>query len=150
MKRTIIISLIFLVSGLIVGNNLYNKIDIKLLQTFNEDNKYYLLQEGVYKSKSNMQSQTRDLNPKIYEEKEGKFYVYVGITRNENNAKKIKEIYENAGYDIYLKEIKITDEEFYNNVTQFDILIDNTTNEDEILTIEEVVLSSYDKKLKNS
>jgi len=35
-------------------------------------------------------------------------------------------------------------------VTQFDILIENTNNEDEILTIEEVVLSSYEKKLENS
>lgn len=145
-----ILALIFLISGLVVGNNIYNKIDNNLLQTFNEDNKYYLLQEGVYNSKESMQSQTRNIKPKISQIKDSKYYVYVGITKSKDNAQKIKQIYENSGYEIYIKDIKIKDEEFFNNVSQFDILIENTNNEDEILTIEEVVLSNYEKKLENS
>ena len=59
-----------------------------------------------------------------------------------------KEIYENKGYQIYIKEQNLSNEEFYNNVTQFDILINSTNKESEILTIEEVVLANYEELIK--
>ena len=40
-------------------------------------------------------------------------------------------------------------EEFYNNVTQFDLLINNTNNSNEILTITEVVLANYEEIVKS-
>ena len=94
-----------------------------------------------------MQSETRDLNPKVYEEKNGKYYVYVGITGNKDNAEKIQNIYKDSGFNIKINEISINDEEFINNLKQLDILINNTNNQDEILTIEEVVLSNFNKKI---
>ena len=75
-------------------------------------------------------------------------YVYLGITRDSNNAKKIKAIYEKKGYQIYIKEQNLSNEEFYNNVTQFDLLITGTNKESEILTIEEVVLANYEELIK--
>lgn len=147
MKNKLVIGTIFLVSGLVVGNNLYNKVDLSTIQVFNEKNNYYLLQEGVYSNKETMQSETRDLNPKVYEEKNGKYYVYVGITGNKDNAEKIENIYKESGFNIKINEINIKDEEFISNIKQLDILIENTNNQDEILTIEEVVLSNYNKKI---
>lgn len=147
MKNKLVIGTIFLVSGLVVGNNLYNKVDLSTIQVFNEKNNYYLLQEGVYSSKETMQSETRDLNPKVYEEKNGKYYVYVGITGNKDNAEKIENIYKESGFNIKINEINIKDEEFISNIKQLDILIENTNNQDEILTIEEVVLSNFNKKI---
>lgn len=147
MKNKLVIGTIFLVSGLVVGNNLYNKVDLSTIQVFNEKNNYYLLQEGVYSNKETMQSETRDLNPKVYEEKNGKYYVYVGITGNKDNAEKIENIYKESGFNIKINEINIKDEEFISNIKQLDILIENTNNQDEILTIEEVVLSNFNKKI---
>ncbi len=147
MKNKLVIGTIFLVSGLVVGNNLYNKVDLSTIQVFSEKNNYYLLQEGVYSKKEIMQSETRDLNPKVYEEKNGKYYVYVGITGNKDNAEKIQNIYKDSGFNIKINEISINDEEFINNLKQLDILINNTNNQDEILTIEEVVLSNFNKKI---
>lgn len=147
MKNKLVIGTIFLVSGLVVGNNLYNKVDLSTIQVFSEKNNYYLLEEGVYSKKEIMQSETRDLNPKVYEEKNGKYYVYVGITGNKDNAEKIQNIYKDSGFNIKINEISINDEEFINNLKQLDILINNTNNQDEILTIEEVVLSNFNKKI---
>lgn len=146
MKNKLVIGTIFLVSGLVVGNNLYNKVDLSSIQVFNEKDNYYLLQEGIYSTKEAMQSETRDLT-KVYEEKNGKYYVYVGITSNKDNAEKIENIYKDLGFNIKINEINLTDEEFINNMKQLDILIDNTNNKDEILTIEEVVLSNFNKKI---
>ena len=139
MKNKLVIGTIFLVSGLVVGNNLYNKVDLSTIQVFSEKNNYYLLEEGVYSKKEIMQSETRDLNPKVYEEKNGKYYVYVGITGNKDNAEKIQNIYKDSGFNIKINEIS--------NLKQLDILINNTNNQDEILTIEEVVLSNFNKKI---
>ena len=145
MKNKLIIALIFIISGIIVGNNLYSKVDFKLLKTFKENNDFYLLQLGTYDSKEDMQRDTRDINPKVYEIKNNKNYVYVGISSNINNINKIKDIYSEK--ELTTKVINIKDEEFITNLRQFDILIDNTNNKDEVLTIEEVVLSSFNKKI---
>lgn len=145
MKNKLVVALIFIISGIVVGNNLYNKVDFKLLKTFKENNDFYLLQLGTYDTKEIMQRDTRDINPKVYEVKNNKYYVYVGISSNINNIDKIKGIYKDE--ELTTKVINIKDEEFINNLRQFDILIDNTNDKDEILTIEEVVLSSFNKKI---
>lgn len=145
MKNKLVVALIFIISGIVVGNNLYNKVDFKLLKTFKENNDFYLLQLGTYDTKEIMQRDTRDINPKVYEVKNDKYYVYVGISSNMNNLNKIKDIYKDE--ELTTKVINIKNEEFINNLRQFDILIDNTDDKDEILTIEEVVLSSFNKKI---
>ena len=42
-------------------------------------------------------------------------------------------------------EVELKNEEFYNNVTQFDLLLNNDISESEMLTIEEVVLANYEE-----
>lgn len=150
MKKTLIYSLFFLITGLVIGNHLYHKVDVSLLPTFTENNKFYLLQQGVYHNKELMEEEIKNIKPKIVFLKDDKYYVYVGVTAKMENAKKIKKVIEDQGYDILIKEVNIKDEEFINNMMQFDILIKNATNPEEIITIEEVVLSSYEKKLENS
>ena len=90
----------------------------------------------------------KDILIKTVDVLNNKQYVYLGITRDSNNAKKIKAIYEKKGYQIYIKEQNLSNEEFYNNVTQFDLLINGTNKESEILTIEEVVLANYEELIK--
>ena len=58
-------------------------------------------------------------------------------------------IYEDDGYNIYIKEKYLSNEEFYNNVTQFDLLIKDSNDTSNILTIEEVVLANYEEIIKN-
>lgn len=149
MKKTLKISIFSIALGAIAGIVLNNTYKEKLSTSFlNEGKTYYFIQEGVYSSTSSMQENTKDLLVKTVDSKNDKQYVYLGITRDEKNAKKLKEIYENKGYQIYIKEQNLSNEEFYNNVTQFDILINSTNKESEILTIEEVVLANYEELIK--
>ena len=149
MKKTLKISIFSIALGTIAGIILNNTYKEKLNNSFlNEEKTYYFIQEGVYSSTSSMQENTKDLLVKTVDSKNDKQYVYLGITRDEKNAKKLKEIYENKGYQIYIKEQNLSNEEFYNNVTQFDILINSTNKESEILTIEEVVLANYEELIK--
>ena len=148
MKKTFLLSIFFITLGTILGIFLRNSYKDNLLGAFGEGKIYYFLQEGVYSNKDIMTENTKDLNIKLVNEENGKYYVYLGITRDEENVKKIKEIYNTKGYQLYIKEINLSNEEFYNNVTQFDLLIKNTTKEVEILTIEEVVLANYEEIIK--
>ena len=149
MKKTLKISIFSIALGAIAGIILNNTYKEKLSNSFlNEEKTYYFIQEGVYSSTSSMQENTKDLLVKTVDSKNDKQYVYLGITRDEKNAQKLKEIYESKGYQIYIKEQNLSNEEFYNNVTQFDILINSTNKESEILTIEEVVLANYEELIK--
>ena len=149
MKKTIILGIIFLGLGLLIGEILYKNGQENLVSTFSEGKNYYFLQEGVYNSKEVMEENTKDLDKKVVDNTDDKYYVYLGITRNEENAEKIKKIYEEEGYQIYTKEMKFSNEEFYNNVTQFDLLIENTDKKEEVLAVEEVVLANYEEIIKN-
>ena len=147
MKKKIFYSIIILITGIIVGRNIYLS---KSTQVFSNKDIYYFIQEGVYSSKSIMEENIKNMDLKVVDEIDNKYYVYLGITKDENIAKRLKEIYESQGYQIYIKEVSLSNEEFNNNVTQFDLLINATTSEKEILTIEKVVLANYEEIIKKN
>lgn len=149
MKKQFLLTLIILIAGIIIGNKIH-KATNSFKNVFKEDEIYYFLQEGVYNSQQILEENTNKLNFKIVEELDSKYYVYLGITRSTSIASKLKEIYENKGYNIYIKEINLNNQEFKSNLEQFDLLINSTQNEEEILTIEEVVLANYEEIIKNS
>lgn len=148
MKKTLITSSIFILFGAILGINVYTKYKDGIISTFSNSNDYFFIQEGVYSSKELMQENTKNIKNKIIETNNGKYYVYLAITTDIEIANKIKNIYEKEGYQIFLKEVSLSNEEFFNNIIQFDMLIKNATTEKEILTIESVVLANYEEILK--
>ena len=144
MKKTMLLAVIFVVLGAICGNYLYQKAPDSI-SVFQEDNAYYFLQEGVYSSKEIMQENAGDLTNKLTILEDNKYYVYVGITKTRENAEKIQKIYKDMGYQTYINEMKLDNEEFSNNVVQFDLLVKESDSADDILTIEEVVLANYEE-----
>ena len=144
MKKTMLLAVVFVVLGSICGNYLYEKAP-NSISVFQENQTFYFLQEGIYSSKDIMQENVGDLATKLTVLEDDKYYVYVGITMSEDNANKIKKIYENLGYKIYIKTISLDNEEFSSNVSQFDLLVEESDVPDDILTVEEVVLANYEQ-----
>ena len=149
MKKLLILIAVATILGGISGKLLFSKYENIDKLVFNENKKVYLLQEGVYSSKSSLDSNTKDISSKLVVKNNDKYYVYVGITKNYNNAKKIKKMYNDKGYNIYQKEKNIKSDEFLNNVEQFDVLVENTKKEQDISTIQEVILSNYEEMVIN-
>lgn len=149
MKKTLLLALIFVGLGAICGNILYDKAPVSV-SVFSPNNTYYFLQEGVYSSKDIMQENVEDLTNKLAVFEDDKYYVYVGITMSADNAKKIQKIYQNLGYDIYIKTVELDNEEFASNVSQFDLLVEDSDVTSDILTVEEVVLANYEQILGNN
>ena len=148
MKKIIVVGSIFILLGFIVGNNLFSK-RIELIKEINKNNTYYFLEEGVYSSKEMLKNNISKITQKVVSENKDYYYVYIGITKNIDVAKKIKELYEERGYKIKIIEKRLKNEEFSNNVTQFDILLKDAKTFDEILTIEKIILSNYDDLINN-
>ena len=148
MKKTIIFGVLFTLLGGLFGHYLYENNSIK--NVFNEKNTYYFLQEGVYSSKDIMDENTNDINNKVVINEDDKYYVYLGITKDKDIANKIKKIYEDDGYQLYEKEMTINNKEFDANLNQFDLLIKNSTDKSDILTVEGVILANYEELVKNN
>ena len=73
------------------------------------------------------------------------YNVYVGITTDLSNANKIKNIYEKKDIEVYIKPTVINNIEFVSNLEQYDLLISEVENEDNLISISDVVLSSYEE-----
>lgn len=111
----------------------------------------YFLQWGVYSDKERLDKTIKEKNLESYliVEEDKKYYVYVGITTNKNVAEKISNIYKNKNDEIYVKKVKISNLEFYKNLEQYDILLSGVSRDEDILSINKVIFSSYEEMVLN-
>ncbi len=149
MKKTFFLGLCFLGLGLLCGKILYQKTN-GVSSVFKSKDIYYFLQEGVYSTEELMKENTKDLENKLVTTNDDNYHVYLGITKDLDNAKKICNLYKKKGYDIYMKEMSVDNEEFSYNLDQFDQLISSSKKLDDILIIEEVVLANYQEVVQKS
>ena len=146
MKKKLIWGIVFILIGIFCSRYISN---INAKSIFNSGEVYYFVQEGVYTNKRVMNNDIKDIKNRAIINKNNKYYVYVGISKDLEIVKKIKKIYENKGYQLYIKELNINNKEFSNNIDQFDLLIKNSSANEDILTIESVVLSNYEEIVNN-
>ena len=148
MNKKFLFSLVVAIAlGTVVGRYFYNETSAKTV--FGEDELIFL-QQGVYTDKKNMEENIKRIDPKVVVKEQDKYYVYVGITKSKKNAEKIKQVYEKKGYDIYEKMMQNESSEFKSNLEQFDLLLTKTTKEEELMSINEVVLANYEQTLQKS
>ena len=105
----------------------------------------YFIQYGVFSSKQSMEENTISLQNYVYNVADNLYYVYVGITRKEENANKIINYYKNKGVETILKKYIITNKEFLSNIENYDKVLNNTDDETTILSIVNQVLTKYEE-----
>ncbi len=109
----------------------------------------YYIQKGVYSSKDSMKKNMNVFTHYIYNIENNKYYTYIGITTNKENAIKIKEYWNKQGHETYIKE-KITDNKsFITILAQYDKILKETQDSGTIMTICNQVLSKYEEMVKN-
>lgn len=134
---------IAVLSGLILGNLIYKQYEKE--QNLDNDYNTYLLQQGIYNSNSEMLENTKNLENYMFIEENNKYYVYVGISTKKDNAEKVKEVFSDNDIDVSIKRSIIDNIEFMSNLEQFDILLDSASTNEDIMSINEVILSSYEE-----
>lgn len=144
MNKKIILSVVFtMLLGIATAKVVYSK----TISSYDKksNNTVYFLQLGVYTNKNSMQLDTKSIENKIVTQENDKYYVYVGISKSKKNLEKISKLYKNDGYSLYIKEMSVLNNEFLVNLEQFDKLIESAKTNEEINTINMVILSSYEE-----
>ena len=149
MNKKIILSVVFtMLLGIATAKVVYSK----TISSYDKksNNTVYFLQLGVYTNKNSMQLDTKSIENKIVIQENDKYYVYVGISKSKKNLEKVSKLYKNDGYNLYIKEMSVLNNEFLVNLEQLDKLIESAKTNEEINTINMVILSSYEEMVIKS
>ncbi len=105
--------------------------------------KVYFIQSGVYSDKQNMINSMTDFENYIYSVENNLYHTFIGITKSQNNANKIKEKYKQEGITTYIVEKNITNSDFITILKQYDDVLTKTDDTKTIKVIENQVLANY-------
>ncbi|MDD4036425.1 MAG: hypothetical protein PHS45_03805 [Bacilli bacterium] len=136
--------------GYFFGNIIFKEYRRNTGEVFSQQENVYFLQQGVYSSIKSLEEHTKSIQNYIYE-KDGDFYrVYVALTKNHENALKLEELYEESGNDIYIRELPLKNKNFLNILEQYDNLIKETNDNNNLLIIAREVLIKYKELVVDS
>ena len=131
-----------IVVGLFFGKIFFDNYETSSLTVFDEKDKVYMLQIGVYSSLEKMESSFKNYDDFLYISGDDGYQLYVGVTKDKAIAYKIKELYEKDGYSIYVKENILDDKAFLSVLGEYDKII-NITSVNDIKGIQKIVISNY-------
>ena len=141
-------------SALIIGFFLANFFikqydDYKGIKVSGMGENLYFVQYGVYSSLESMEENTISLQNYVYNIDNNLYYVYVGITKQEENSKKISNYYKDQGYDTIVKQFDIVNEEFIKLLDNYDEVLKNTKDKTAIASVINQVLMKYEEVVIN-
>ena len=146
MKKLIGPILCSLSLGIIMGYYLFHEYDatVKIKPVFQDEEKeVYFLQLGVYSTLEAVQKNTNNFTSYIYTNEDGKYHVYVALTKSSKNVEKLKGYFKEKGYDIYVKEMVISSEEYLDKLTQYDQVLEKTSEKEAIENVVDKILTEY-------
>lgn len=103
----------------------------------------YLLQYGIYTTKEVLNENIKKLTDYIVYEKDNKYYVYLGIFVNYENAYKVSELLENSNIYTYIKNDYLGDTNLIKKLNILDEKMSNLKKEHEIKSLNREMLDLY-------
>lgn len=146
MKKYLFTFLIALIVGFFLSNFFLKQYDeFNGIKVSGVGDNTYFIQYGVFSSLESLEENTISLQNYVYNKQDNLYYVYVGITKLEENAKKIVNYYKKLGYDAIIKEFGITNKEFLELLVNYDQILKNTNDETAISSIVNQTLMKYEE-----
>lgn len=143
MKYKFLIPIVLsIVVGLFFGKIFFQNYEVNGITVFDEKDKVYMLQVGVYSTLDKMEEAFPEYQKYLYISQDDGYHLYVGITKNKEIASIIKEYYEDQGYSIYVKENLLDNNAFLSILGEYDKII-NIASPSDIAEIEKIVISNY-------
>lgn len=147
-KRFIFSLIIAIVSGALLGHTLFEKFKEEEQTVFNDMSSIYFLREGVYDNLEYALASANKFDTKIIVKEKAKYYLYLAISKSEDNLASIKKIYNDKNLVVETKNI--SNESFLTALEQMENLFKKASSDEEKLTIEKVILANYEELvLKN-
>ncbi len=146
MKKNVIWALVALVLGGILGKLTFDQYqNLEVQQVASIDDLVYAVKYGTYASEEEMAEKVTGAERYIFINENGKISAYVGISTSQKNAQKIKDIYEAKGLKLTIEKIRIKNDEFIQNLNEYEKLLDATDDEKSLLIIQNQILSCYEQ-----
>ena len=145
MKNYIISVLAAVLLGFICANFVFN--EYKNKDNYGYD--IYFLQVGSYSNLKASNDDLKEIKNKLTIKENDKYYSYIGITANLEEANRIKDLYKNSNIDVYIKKVSINDNNFYNELKQYDILLKNSNSREEMDNVLSTVLATFEEENEN-
>ena len=147
-KKFIFYLIVAIVSGAVIGHTMFEKFTKEEQAVFNYKSPIYFLREGVYDNLEYALDSANKFDTKIIVKEKAKYYLYLAISKSEDNLASIKKIYNNKNLVVETKNID--NESFVTALEQMEKLIKKASSNEEKLTIEKVILANYEELvLKN-
>ena len=124
----------------------YKNFDVT--SVFNYYDTLYFMEIGVYNDIDSMKSDLGEISSYIYDIDDKGYHAYVGITKSHENALKVKEYFNNMGYDIIIRDNRVSNGVFVSIVSQYDLIL-NDASGDAIGDICNQVINSYEELVLN-
>ena len=122
--------------------------DFDVTSVFNYYDTLYFIEIGVYSDIDSMKSSLGDFSSYIYDIDDKGYHAYVGITKNQENALKVKEYFNNMGYDSIIKDNRVSNGDLVYIVSQYDLVLKDASD-DAIGDICSQVINSYEELVLN-
>ncbi len=153
MKKNIGTIVVCIAVGFLFGQFMFNQYHKEeqpnTVPVIQQEEKLYFLQQGVYSNIENMKQKLTDFEYYIYTEQDGKYYVYVAITKSKENMEKLKGYFNQKGYDIYVKEISVASTAFLEVLTQYEQLLSGTNDPKTLEAACSQILAKYEELVAN-
>ena len=138
-----------IILGMFLGTYIYKASKLETENTFKEETSVYMLQYGVYSSIQSMKDSTVNLSDYFFFKDNDGYHAIIGIVINKNLSDKIRDSY-NIKDNIYIKEVKVSNMEFIENLKQYDLLVESLNDNNAILSAEKQILSKYEELVLNN
>ena len=148
MKKNIKTIFIAIIVGFLLSSYVFGEYENKASAKATSKS-IYLLQYGAYKSKENMEESCKNIQNYFYYIENNLYHVLIGITSDKTLKDKILSAYEISD-NVYVKEVNITEDEFIQNLDQYDKLIKSTEDNLVIINSEKQILTKYKELVLNN
>lgn len=142
-KSFFITMIVAILLGAILGNFLFEQYKMENQEVVKEVNSLYFIMEGSYSNIDQAKKSTKDIDVKLITKEDANYVVYLAITKDSNNLEKLEKLYNDLNINTTIKTMSVSNKEFLATLEQMDLLINNTKDNEEILSVNEVVLANY-------
>lgn len=144
MKKSFFISIILTIFlGAFFGKILYQRYESETAMT--DGNTLYFLQYGIYSNEEEAVKEKEKIEPSLIVREDNKFYLYLGMSLDKTILEKVKNYYDQEDKITYIKALPFSNSTFINHLSQWDVLLKNASNKEEVLSICKVVLADYEE-----
>lgn len=150
MRKYLFTFLIALITGFFLSSFFINQYDdFTGIHVSVKGEELYFIQYGVFSSLESMEKETIALENYVYNIAEDMYYVYIGITKNSDNATKIINYYKDLGYETIIKKYQINSGKFLDELINYDNILSSTTDKTVIASLINQVLGKYEEVVIN-